>query len=151
MNRRSLHRRVDELRQQGMALDAHMQLAVILIDIDHFKRINDTVGHAGGDAVLKDVAYELRKVLRRFDAVFRIGGEEFVVLVPDAGPDEAVEVPERLRRAVADRLHAGQVVTISLGIAACPMRSAALEDVFETADRALYRAKDGGRNRVEVA
>jgi len=150
LNRRSLQRRVEELRQQGEVLGVDVAMSLILVDVDHFKRVNDTFGHAVGDGVLKDVAYELRKVLRQFDAVFRIGGEEFVVLVPNTGASDAAALAERLRHAVAARAHAGVEVTISLGVASSAMASADLDMLLERADAALYRAKDGGRNRVEV-
>jgi diguanylate cyclase (GGDEF)-like protein len=151
LNRRSLVQRFDEVRQQSAVLGTTVPLSVIMIDVDHFKVVNDTHGHAAGDAVLRDVAYELRKVLRRFDAVFRIGGEEFVVLVPDATASAAAVLAERLRTAVADRSPGGIEVTISLGVVADVAGTVDLEALLEGADRALYEAKATGRNRVVVA
>jgi diguanylate cyclase (GGDEF)-like protein len=151
LNRRSLVQRFDEVRQQAAVLGTTVPLSVIMIDVDHFKVVNDTHGHAAGDAVLRDVAYELRKVLRRFDAVFRIGGEEFVVLVPDATSAAATALAERLREAVASRAPGGIEVTISLGVVADVVGTADLDALLEGADRALYEAKARGRNRVVVA
>jgi diguanylate cyclase (GGDEF)-like protein len=151
LNRRSLVQRFGEVRQQSAVLGTTVPLSLIMIDVDHFKVVNDTHGHAAGDAVLRDVAYELRKVLRRFDAVFRIGGEEFVVLVPDATASAAAALAERCRVAVAERSPGGIDVTISLGVVADVVGTADLDGLLEGADRALYEAKAGGRNRVVVA
>jgi diguanylate cyclase (GGDEF)-like protein len=122
---------------------------VILGDIDHFKHVNDSHGHTAGDAVLKGVAYELRKQLRTFDLCYRIGGEEFVVLVPGAQLDQAVELAEHLRDAIAASPHGGLPVTMSFGVAASDAGADFVYDTaFAAADAGLYTAKRAGRNRV---
>lgn len=124
-------------------------LAVVLLDIDRFKAINDTHGHAVGDAVLVELAARLRAGLRQVDRLARYGGEEFVVVAPGIGPDRAVELAERLRLAVADKEFAvvGRV-TASFGVAGY-VPGEEPEAVLKRADAALYRAKNGGRNKVE--
>jgi len=129
-------------------------LTVVMADIDHFKRVNDALGHGAGDIVLKDVAHRLKNGLRQTDIVGRYGGEEFALLLPDTAPEQAREVVERLRLSIAaspiDADGRAVNVTVSFGVA---NRSAAGEDLDQLltlADRALYRAKEAGRNRVEV-
>jgi diguanylate cyclase (GGDEF)-like protein len=129
-------------------------LSLLALDIDHFKRINDTHGHEVGDRVLQRVAHGARSALRAADVVGRTGGEEFLALLPRTGPADAAEVAERLRRAVerlavAD-LAAGLAVTVSVGVASLASGES-IEDLVRRADAALYRAKQSGRNRVEVA
>jgi diguanylate cyclase (GGDEF)-like protein len=122
---------------------------VIVGDIDHFKRINDSHGHAVGDAVLTDVAYNLRKTLRAFDLFYRTGGEEFLVLLPGADLTSATELAEALRHAVATAPQGGLRVTMSFGAAASqPEEAFEYAAVFAAADAALYEAKHSGRNRV---
>jgi diguanylate cyclase (GGDEF)-like protein len=127
--------------------------ALVMADIDHFKRINDTYGHATGDVVLKAVARRLSDTLRPTDFLVRYGGEEFVALLPGATQESAAIAGERLRRAVADteyRAHEAEValrVTVSIGIAMLRLGEA-LDPLIERADVALYRAKAGGRNAV---
>lgn len=128
---------------------------LMVIDIDHFKRINDTHGHAAGDAVLTEVGQVLHDDLRRKDSVFRIGGEEFVVILPDCNPRDAVSAAERLRSAIEEtniRYNAETLkVTASVGVTFCdPTNSLSLEQLFEQADQQLYRAKSEGRNRCCV-
>ena len=129
-------------------------LALVSIDVDRFKRVNDTWGHAVGDEVLRALAAICRAEVRDVDIVGRIGGEEFAVLLPDTAPEEATAVAERLRYAVeaAPLLTTGGplTVTLSLGVAASPPCDGA-DGLLREADRALYRAKAGGRNRVERA
>ncbi|PNU05915.1 GGDEF domain-containing protein [Novosphingobium guangzhouense] len=123
-----------------------------LIDIDHFKRINDDLGHAVGDVVLKSLARRIEDHLRRSDIAARWGGEEFAVLLPDTTLDEARLVMERLRATVALDTGLGvqdRAVTFSCGLA--PVRDfSLLQDATRQADEALYAAKHGGRNRVHV-
>jgi diguanylate cyclase (GGDEF)-like protein len=129
-------------------------LAVLTFDLDNFKRINDTQGHAAGDRVLVAVVRACERTLRAHDLLGRLGGEEFVVLAPDTAREGALQVGERLRAAVASLdlsaiapdLH----VTISLGLALLRPRDAGLHDVIGRADVALYRAKAAGKNRVEA-
>ncbi|MCW2988836.1 MAG: hypothetical protein JWM24_1774 [Solirubrobacterales bacterium] len=125
----------------------------IAFDIDHFKRINDTFGHAAGDAVLQRIARACRQSLRPGDHIGRTGGEEFAVLLPQTSLHEAVQVAERLRTAVEavdySDLEPGLHVTISLGVAEWSPADTTLARIAGRADELLYRAKAGGRNRVE--
>lgn len=155
-NRRAFESRLDlcwsrpELRP--------MPRALLMVDIDCFKRYNDFFGHPAGDSCLRQVAAALRDNVREHDLVARMGGEEFVVLMGEATPDEAMAAAERLRRAVEDLAlpHDGRegrhVVTVSIGLATAAdanLIEAAL--LMEEADRALYRAKRDGRNRCASA
>jgi diguanylate cyclase (GGDEF)-like protein len=148
LNRAALSSRVEELAQQSSVTG--LGVGMIVADIDHFKHINDTHGHSSGDAVLKDVAYLMRKQLRAFDLAYRLGGEEFLVLLPGADRAQAMSVAELLREAIErDPIGGGIDVTISCGVAASlPDSRFVYEDVFAEADAALYEAKRGGRNRV---
>lgn len=151
LNRKALGVRTVELSQQSQVTGE--PVGVIVADLDHFKRINDTRGHAVGDAVLKDVAYLLRKQLRAFDLAYRLGGEEFLILVPGSDLDQTIELASRLREGVATSLVADNLaVTMSFGVGASE-RDHAFDyaSVFAEADAALYKAKRGGRNRVCVA
>jgi diguanylate cyclase (GGDEF)-like protein len=150
LNRTALRNRTIELTQRS-AVTAE-PVGVIVADIDHFKRINDTHGHAVGDAVLKDIAYVLRKELRAFDLAYRIGGEEFLVLLPGADLQETTEFAEALHGTVGRGVRGGQRVTMSFGVSASHYgRIFDYEHIFEQADAALYRAKNTGRDRVCVA
>lgn len=123
--------------------------ALLMGDVDHFKRINDTLGHVEGDRVLRRVAQVLGREARAGDQVFRYGGEEFVLILNDAGLEAAGAVADRLRMAVAETFAAedGPPVTLSFGMAFC--ETAVVPDaVIRAADAALYEAKEGGRNRV---
>ena len=123
---------------------------MILGDLDQFKEVNDSQGHAAGDAALTDVAYLLRKRLRAFDLAYRIGGEEFLILLPGANLGEARIMAEQLRSAVAaDSVGDGTALTISFGVSASNRRERFDYDaVFAAADSALYKAKSEGRNAV---
>jgi len=124
-------------------------LALLVIDIDHFKRFNDEHGHARGDEVLKLVANHLFHGVRRGDSVCRYGGEEFAVILPGANGADAVELAESLRRTVQGTMSADAQVTISVGVASTADGDiGTVDELFRAADRALYRAKDLGRNRV---
>jgi diguanylate cyclase (GGDEF)-like protein len=151
LNRKALDVRVHELGMQSQVTGD--PVGVIVADLDHFKVVNDTHGHLTGDVVLRDVAYLLRKQLRAFDLAYRLGGEEFLVLLPGSDVDKTGELANRLRMGVAAGLPAeGVRVTISIGVAAS--REGEGFDytaVFAEADAALYRAKHAGRNRVELA
>jgi len=130
------------------------KLSCVAIDIDHFKAINDTLGHAAGDAALRHVAILLRAKARLQDMVARMGGEEFLVICPDTDLDEAVRCAERLRVALAETpFREGTVVrpiTLSAGVACISDRITSPEDLLLAADNALYRAKEAGRNRVSI-
>ena len=159
-NRRYVERRLLEeigrTRRHGYALSS------MYIDIDHFKQINDKIGHQAGDEVLREVAARIKAELRLSDALGRFGGEEFVVLLIDAGMADAVTVAERIRVGIADQaLTLGTGITlsvsVSIGVATliAPDRGARLETIAQQfiakADQALYRAKSGGRNKVVSA
>ena len=129
-------------------------MAVGLIDIDNFKRLNDTLGHAAGDVALKTLATAMRDRLRPVDHLARFGGEEFVVLMPGAAVDEASQVLSRLQRSLTEALflHEGRevFVTFSAGVTAW-RQGEALEPALERADEALYEAKRTGKNRTCLA
>ena len=127
-----------------------------MLDIDFFKPINDTHGHAFGDAVLQAVAKELTQGLREVDLLGRLGGEEFAAILPETDLQQAQQVAERVRNSVqalsftsADGSRVR--LTLSIGVAARREGELRLEDLLARADRALYRAKAGGRNRTEIA
>ena len=128
-------------------------VAVLMLDIDHFKRINDQHGHPVGDVVLREVANILRQATRSDDLVSRYGGEEFVIALPVAAPDGATERAERLREMLAARrILAGGIplrVTASIGVAFTPAdRPRSVASLLATADRGLYQAKNSGRDRT---
>ncbi|HXD55417.1 MAG TPA: GGDEF domain-containing protein [Solirubrobacteraceae bacterium] len=150
LNRKALEVRVQELQMQSAVTGE--PVGVIVADLDHFKAINDTHGHLTGDHVLRDVAYKLRKQLRAFDLAYRLGGEEFLVLLPGSDLAKTAQLADRLREAVSTGLAGGQEVTVSIGVGASQPREAfEYAAVFAEADAALYRAKGAGRNRVELA
>ncbi len=128
------------------------QLAVLLADVDHFKRVNDTHGHLTGDAVLKTLAAEIRQQVRESDLVGRFGGEEFVILLTGTTAEEACAVAERIRRGagVVKVLTADTIVgvTVSIGVAALGSHGTDLFELLAASDLALYRAKNTGRDRV---
>jgi two-component system, cell cycle response regulator len=130
-------------------------VALLLVDVDRFKAVNDDYGHQAGDSVLKTLGALLAETFRRTDLAARYGGEEFAVLLPETGLDQAVDVAERLRRrveATAFPSPAGELaVTISVGAAVAGDGARDAESLVRAADEALYRAKSGGRNRVEGA
>jgi diguanylate cyclase (GGDEF)-like protein len=131
-------------------------LALLMIDIDHFKTINDNYGHKTGDLVLQKLSAMLIDSLRQVDIVGRIGGEEFAILLPESKLENAVEVAERLRVQVANTklaLESGQLVrfTVSIGVALLDKPDINLDTLFSSADEALYQAKNTGRNRVCIA
>jgi diguanylate cyclase (GGDEF)-like protein len=148
LNRNALQTRIAELVQQAAIL--REPVALIVGDLDNFKAINDGHGHAAGDVVLKDVAYRMRKTLRAYDLAYRLGGEEFLIILPGADSVQAAEVAEALRSAIADDPIAGLMVTISFGVSASEPGEFAYDDIFAEADLALYRSKQEGRNRVRV-
>ena len=151
LNRNALRVRVDELRAQAQVVQ--QPIGLIVGDLDHFKAVNDTHGHAAGDAVLRDVAYCLRKRLRAFDLAYRLGGEEFLVLLPGADVEEAAMLAEDLRVTIVDTRQ-GELttpVTMSFGVSASEASRFDYDEVFEAADRALYAAKAAGRNCVRIA
>jgi two-component system cell cycle response regulator len=129
-------------------------ISVLAVDVDHFKAINDTYGHDAGDEVLKELARRIKANIRNIDLACRIGGEEFIVALPETNAEVAYKVAERLRRSVSGKpFHAGPramalQITVSIGVAELESASETLEDIVRRADEALYRAKREGRNRV---
>jgi diguanylate cyclase (GGDEF)-like protein len=134
----------------GRAARQREDASLLLLDIDHFKALNDRHGHQVGDQVLRLVGATLTAASREFDTAARYGGEEFAVLLPATSRDEAAEVADRLRTAIA-AMPSGLEVTVSAGVATFPLDAADPDGLVAAADRALYTAKRGGRNRVEKA
>jgi diguanylate cyclase (GGDEF)-like protein len=125
-------------------------LGVVVLDLDRFKRVNDHFGHSAGDRALERFAGVLRAQTRRIDIAARIGGEEFALIVVDSGPTEARAVAERIRGEVEEGFISHDGLTVSCGVAAFPDAPGKTEALLWAADRALYAAKDAGRNRVSV-
>jgi diguanylate cyclase (GGDEF)-like protein len=149
LNRHALVPRFIELSMQARL--ASQPICLLLCDVDNFKAINDQHGHDCGDAVLRDVAYALRKHLRSFELVYRLGGEEFLVVLPGIDSGGGHEVAERLRSAVEQTRPLGFEVTISIGLSAARGERVDYDTQFKAADTALYEAKRAGRNRVFAA
>jgi len=149
-NRRYLEVHLEKLLNKNY--ENNKTLAVLVLDIDHFKAVNDTHGHNVGDEVLKEFANRLKDKLRSFDLVARLGGEEFVVILPDVSKERAYMVAERLRMAISEEpfkcsVPEGQLsITTSIGGALIPPEQHSVEDVIKRADKELYAAKDAGRN-----
>ena len=141
---------LDRVQRYGEVLSAFM------LDIDHFKKINDTHGHKTGDIVLQQLGYLLRETLRTVDIIGRLGGEEFAVLLPETDLQEAAEIAERLREIIAHSevvLEGGLLLhfSVSIGVATLKEKDDNLGTLLNNADKALYQAKKGGRNKVCVA
>ncbi len=147
LNRAALTARVLELDAQSAS--APRQVGMLLIDLDHFKQINDRVGHAAGDVVLREAGARIRAALRSYESAYRIGGEEVLILLPHADVEAATEVAERLRDVVGGSPCGGVPVTVSVGVAVtAPGEQFDFNEVFKRADAALYEAKRLGRDRV---
>jgi two-component system cell cycle response regulator len=148
MNRRAIFGRLTE--EMARAPRQGLPLSIGVLDIDHFKAINDRFGHAGGDTVLQEVVDRALKALRAYDALGRIGGEEFLIVMPGVGPRDTEIVLERLRKAVAEKPVPAQgeevPVTVSIGGAVC--QGETMDELLNLADDALYRAKEQGRDRI---
>ncbi len=149
LNRTALHTRIAELGARAELTG--QEVAVVIGDVDRFKQINDTYGHATGDRVLEAIAARIRGCLRTFESAYRIGGEEFAILLSGVAAGEAAEVAERLRQALRGEPVNDLRVTMSFGVATLrPDERFSDEQLFARADAALYRAKSGGRDRVCV-
>ncbi len=146
LNRQGLQGRFREVAEQARLTDASVSL--VMCDLDGFKALNDEHGHACGDAVLKDVAYVLRKELRSFELLYRVGGEELLLVLPGAGLRAGCDVAEHVRSTIELSLPAGLPVTASVGVSSAMGDDIEFGPMFEAADRALYEAKRRGRNRV---
>ena len=150
LNRTALTNRTEEIEHQSRLTGE--PVAVLVADLDHFKLVNDNHGHAIGDAVLQEVAYRLRTELRAYDLAYRLGGEEFVILLLGGTPMATTATAEQLREAVAAKPIVGLDITVSIGLAAsAPGTSFVWDDVFARADAALYQAKADGRDRVATS
>ncbi|WP_323750053.1 sensor domain-containing diguanylate cyclase [Marinobacter sp.] len=154
LNRRELTRVLKEELERAQRY--HRSLAVLWIDFDHFKKINDSHGHAAGDLVLSAASRVLENSVRGVDSVGRFGGEEFVVVLPEMGQAEALDTAERLRREVHHNpviLESGDCVsvTISVGVAVYPAHGTSVERLSAEADKAMYQAKMQGRDCVAIA
>jgi diguanylate cyclase (GGDEF)-like protein len=138
-------------RDLHLATRMRQPVSLILLDVDHFKSVNDTYGHRAGDEVLRLLACELREEVQGVDTAARYGGEEFAIILPQAGPEGALAVAERVRVRI-EKMEIPVVgsVTVSLGIATFPLHASSRELLVAAADRALYQAKRTGRNRVCV-
>jgi two-component system cell cycle response regulator len=151
-NRRYMESHLAALAEQASARGK--PLALMILDIDHFKAVNDTYGHDAGDDVLREFAVRMRKSIRGIDLACRYGGEEFVIVMPETDPHVAGMVAERLRRSIAGEPFAVNKgakridVTISIGLSTLERKGEPVADVLKRADKALYRAKNDGRNRV---
>jgi two-component system cell cycle response regulator len=142
-------------REFGRARRYGRPLSLILFDIDRFKQVNDTYGHLCGDIVLKKIVELTRPLLRREQVFARVGGEEFAILCPEGGPEDARKLAERVRSRLArhEFSQSGDAfrVTCSFGVASLMAETAAVQELYEAADRALYRSKEAGRNSVTVS
>jgi len=151
-NRRYLEELLSTVGPRRRSVD---RIGVLMIDIDHFKRLNDRYGHATGDDVLRAVAARISTAVRADDTPARYGGEEFVVLLRRATTEQAVDIAERIREQVAaippSQVGLREPVTVSIGVAVGDVRAASVHSLVETADRALYQAKRAGRDRVLLA
>ena len=126
-------------------------IGILMVDVDHLKRINDTYGHAAGDRVLKEVVDRVTSALRPSDLVSRMGGDEFAVVMPDTDLDAAIHVGERLRARIGDAPIAGIAITVSIGGAASRLNlEEDLDTMLQRADVALFQAKSAGGNRVSA-
>jgi diguanylate cyclase (GGDEF)-like protein len=151
-NRRFFMNRAEE--ELSRSLRNQQPLSLVILDIDHFKHFNDSYGHATGDRVLQVVAAVMQQHVRKSDICSRHGGEEFGMLLPNTPGDNASFMANRLRRTLAETRYTGLGlpsdvnITISMGVATCPRDATTVAELFELADKALYQAKAGGRDRV---
>jgi diguanylate cyclase (GGDEF)-like protein len=146
LNRRGFEERFDLELERARRTD--QPLVLLVGDLDHFKALNDRLGHPAGDAALQEVAEVLRRLGRRIDTAARLGGEEFALIAPATGADGGLVMADRLREEVAR--HGVQELTISFGVAAFPAHGTTAEALAKASDLALYAAKAGGRDRVVV-
>ncbi len=143
-NRRHVMKRFQEELERAKRL--HKELSCIMLDVDHFKSVNDKYGHLAGDEVLKEVAGRINGAIRTYDIFGRYGGEEFLVIMPDATLEEAKTLAERIRNEVSERPMRDIDVTVSLGVADYRSSDNEIDDIVRRADECLYDAKNAGRN-----
>jgi diguanylate cyclase (GGDEF)-like protein/PAS domain S-box-containing protein len=148
-NRRAFEERMGE--ELARIRRTSQPLSLLLLDIDHFKAFNDSFGHPRGDDVLRVVARLLSRAVRDTDIAVRFGGEEFAIILPNTDAEGAVQMGERLRQAIEGASWSERAITVSVGAATATSHTADLAALLEHADRALYRSKQGGRNRVTLA
>ena len=149
LNRKALDSHFPEIARQSHY--TNKPVALVACDLDHFKAINDEHGHQKGDEVLRDVADAFRAHLRTFELVYRVGGEEFLIVLPGVAPDDAHMVAERVRSGIESARPGGLEVTASIGLAVAIGKAVDYDSLYAAADKALYEAKNGGRNQVVVA
>jgi len=143
-------------RELRRAIRHRGSVGVIMIDVDHFRTINNTVGHGAGDAMLQAMAHFFQLQIRLEDIPCRYGGDEFVLIMPDSSLEDTYKRAEQLRLGIRQVSveHAGRklgVVTISLGVAACPDHGTTVEEMLLAADKAMFHAKEEGRDRAMIA
>jgi len=143
-------------RELRRAISQNKPLAIMMLDLDHFKQFNDTYGHEAGDAVLRELGEALLQSVRDEDIVCRYGGEEFIAILPEVSLETAMDRAEAIRCVVSEMRirNRGEILretTISIGVAVYPRHGDTLEEIMRAADRALYEAKHLGRNRVVTA
>jgi diguanylate cyclase (GGDEF)-like protein len=141
----SLHREAD------LAIRHNSPLSVLMLDVDHFKHINDSYGHLAGDSILKDLATSIKKCARQSDLCYRYGGEEFFLILNDSDTNQALRVAERIRSSIEKHsyLFNGKIIPVTISIGAATFNQGeTLDSLKDRADKALYEAKDRGRNRT---
>jgi len=141
-------------REINLALRQKHDFSMLVIDIDFFKKVNDTYGHSAGDAVLKEVAETIQSNLRTSDLVFRYGGEEFVTILNDADCDTAYVTANRILESIRDVKvnYQGQTLSVSVSIGlACLEKGDTATSIFNRADTALYEAKNSGRDQIQLS
>lgn len=149
LNRKGLETRFAEVGEQARLLG--QPVCLVMCDLDNFKQINDDYGHERGDTVLREISGELRRSLRNFELLYRLGGEEFLVLLPGVGLRQGEEIAEGLRTTVERARPGGVAITASLGVSIAAGTAIEFLPLYTAADDALYRAKHRGRNLVEVS
>ncbi|RLA51466.1 MAG: GGDEF domain-containing protein, partial [Gammaproteobacteria bacterium] len=156
-NRRYLERRLDEEFSRSQRY--HLSLSLLMLDIDHFKNVNDVYGHQAGDIVLKNLARLIVKLLRETDFVARYGGDEVVVILPNTTISDATVIAERIRMQIFEHLTIGDGkaagrtitgITVSIGVSCVSDKNYNVHELTLAADKALYQAKEKGRNRIAV-
>jgi diguanylate cyclase (GGDEF)-like protein len=152
-NRRFFEAKIED--ELNLAKRFRTKMSLIIFDIDHFKKINDTYGHQAGDTVLHEIGTVIKGLMSSVDSLCRYGGEEFAVIMPETSVEDAIDTAEKLRKAVEEHaFYGGETlinVTISLGISEYPTHGIIKEALVEKADGALYQAKKSGRNNTKIA